>query len=489
MTPGAEIANFVTAWGGCKALQTALTHRRAAACRPLEVVSITLGRIARLEAAEGRIRRHSPRRFFTRAGKQSKPTVAPSGVSLPETGHSTNRHRGNDSYPLAGLNQRRRPAPPWSLNLVLHGELSLALFNRKELVLGIDISSSAVKLMEISRSGQRFRVEAMAFEPLPEGSMEDRNPVDIDQVSAAIKRAVKTSGTRLKQAAVAVPTSSVIIRTIPMPLEFSEEEIEVNIQLDASQYIPFPLEEIYMDFQVVPGSAKKATGTQDVMLVASRQENVELRRDVLQEAGLQAAIVDVEAYALENTFNLLPPPWLASGQEQNAGAQDKHQLVGLVDLGAAVTTLYVIQNNKVIFSREQNFGGRQLTGAIAETYQMTKEQAEVAKRHSEQLPSNYANILDAYQQTAADQINQALQFFYSSDQFHSESPKLAGIFLTGGGVITPGIDQVISHHVGMPVTVGNPFVRMSSAPRVNRHMLLRDAPLFAIACGLALRSA
>ncbi len=364
----------------------------------------------------------------------------------------------------------------------------MALFKRKDLVLGIDISPSAVKLMELSRSAQRFRVEAIALEPLPEGSMEDRNPVDIDQVSAAIRRAVKASGTRLKQAAVAVPTSSVIIRTIPMPLEFKEDEIEANIQLDASQYIPFPLEEIYMDFQVLPGAARKSTGTQDVMLVASRQENVELRRDVLQEAGLQVAIVDVEAYALENTYRLLSRQWLSSQNEGAAAAPESQRLVGLVDMGAATTTLYVMQDDKVIFSREQNFGGRQLTGAIAEAYQMSKGQAELSKRNPDQLPPNYASILEAFQQTAADQINQALQFFYSSDHFHSQPMQLSGIFLTGGGAVTIGIDQTISNHLDIPVVIGNPFVRTSSAPRVNRHILLRDAPLFAIACGLALRS-
>jgi type IV pilus assembly protein PilM len=366
----------------------------------------------------------------------------------------------------------------------------LALFKKRNLVLGIDISHSAVKLLELSRSGQRYRVEAMAFEPLPGDSMEDRNPADLDQVGAAIKRALKLSGTRLKQAAVAVPTSSVIIRTIPMPLEFNEDEIEANIQLDASQYIPFPLEEIYMDFQMVPGSAKAAAGTQEVMLVASRQENVELRRDVLQDAGLKTVIVDVEAYALENTSRLLPLPLLLDDSQNGSPARGHDRLIALVDIGTVMTTLYVLQGDKVIFTREQSFGGEQLTLTIAEAYGLSRENAELAKKHPSELPEDYVTgVLAAFQQSAAEQINQALQFFFSSDHLHTGYPMtLAGIVLAGGGAITSGLDQAISEQLGIPTVLCNPFMKMESSPRVNRQILLRDAPLFAVACGLALRS-
>jgi type IV pilus assembly protein PilM len=367
----------------------------------------------------------------------------------------------------------------------------LALFKKKDFVLGIDIGPSAVKLIELSRSGQRYRVEAMALEPLPEGSMEDRNPIDLEQSGAAVKRALKASGSRLKKAAAAVPTSSVIIRTIPMPLEFGEDEIEANIQLDASQYIPFPLEEIYLDFQVVPGSTKAAAGTQEVMLVASRQENVELRKDVLQEAGLQTVIVDVEAYALENTFRLLPQELFPRGVEGDGTPSGKHaRRIALVDIGTTITTLYVMQEDKVIFTREQNFGGEQLTLAVAEAYGLSREKAELAKKHPGELPGDYTTrVLDAFQKAAAEQINQALQFFFSSNQYHTGYPMtMDSIVLTGGGAITTGLDQAISEYLNVPTVIGNPFMRMSNSPRVNRHILLRDAPLFTVACGLALRS-
>ena len=366
----------------------------------------------------------------------------------------------------------------------------MALFKKKHFVLGIDISPSAVKLVELSRTGQRYKVEAIGLESLPQGSMENRNPVDLDQVGEAIKRVVKTSGTRLKQVAVAVPTSSVIIRTIPMPLEFGEDEIEANIQLDASQYIPFPLEEIYLDFQVVQGSAKGPQGAQDVMLVASRQENVELRREVVQEAGLKPLIVDVEAYALENTFRLLPKRLFSDEKQEDDTDSAKGKLIALVDIGATITTIYVLRGDKVVFIREQNFGGEQLTLAIAEAYNLTTDRAELYKKRPIDLPEDYASgILDGFYQSAADQINQALQFFYSSDHYHA-SPllKLDGVVLAGGGAITTALDRALSEYLRTPTVVCNPFVRMDYGSRINRHTLMRDAPLFAVACGLALRS-
>lgn len=370
------------------------------------------------------------------------------------------------------------------------------LLTSKKRFLGVDLGVSSVKVIELSRSGQRFKVEAIAIEPFPEGAIADRNPSDLDQVGAVIKRAFKASKSRLKNAATAVPTSSVITRTIPMPVEFGEEEIEANIQLDASQYIPFPLEEIHLDFQP-QGTSKTDPGSQNVMLVASRQENVDLRREVLQEAGLKTMIVDVEAYALENSFQLLSQSILKKQSDQKSAdasrlspnKQISSGLNAVVDIGARITTLYILQGGKVVFTREQNFGGDQLTAAISEAYDMPKDKAELAKRSGE-LPEDYQfNILEPFRQSAAEQINQALQFFFASDHYSANRyNRVDSIVLVGGGALVPGIDIIATDRLGIPTLVGNPFAHMGNATRVNRHNLLRDAPRFAIACGLALRS-
>lgn len=370
----------------------------------------------------------------------------------------------------------------------------MALFKKRDRVLGIDISGSSVKLIELSRSDNRFRVEAMAIEPLPEGTIEDRNPSDLDGLATAIKHVHRISGSRLKKAAVAVPTSSVITRIIPMPAEFGEDEIAANIEIDAAQYIPFPIEEIYLDFQV-QGASRASADTQDVMLVASRQENVDLRRDVLQDAGLKASIVDVEAYALENTLQLVTQELYSEKGKREPdvgkgafGKPKSDQLIALVDIGATITALYVLQGERVIFTREQAFGSDQLTMTIADAYDLPKDKAEQTKR-SGQLPDDFqTRILNPYLDLAAEQISQTLQFYFASDHYHSTRNAVDLIVLVGGGALVPGLEKVITERLDVPTLIGNPFVSMTNAARVNRHLLLREAPLFAVACGLALRS-
>ena len=361
------------------------------------------------------------------------------------------------------------------------------MFKKKERFIGIDISPSSVKLIELSRNGKRYQVEAMAIEPLVDDAMQDRNPSDMDKVGNAIKRALKNSGSSLKKAAVAVPTSSVITRTIPMPLDFGEDEIENNIQLEASQYIPFPFDEVYLDFQV-EGASRSSASTQDVTIVASRRENIDLRDEILKDAGLKASVVDVEAYAIENTFSLL----LASNSKSELATPDDEQpltQIAVVDIGASYTTLYVFQshvtqNDRVIFTREHNFGGDQLTTAISETYNLSKDRAEQAKRSGELSEDYITTILEPYRRSVAEQISNGLQFFFSS----TEHSTIDQIILAGGGAMVQGLDKTISDLLNIPTTVSNPFSDMGSAKRVNRRSLLRDAPLFTVACGLALRS-
>lgn len=365
----------------------------------------------------------------------------------------------------------------------------MALFKRKEPILGIDISPSAIKLIELSRSGTRFRVEAFAIEPLGEGMMEDRNPADTDDMAEVIKRAWRNSGARTRHAAVAVPTSSVIQRTVPMPAEFKQSDIEGNIPIEASQYIPYPIEEIYLDFEVKGPSAASAE-MQDVMLVATRKENVDTRDAALRNAGLVPAIVDMEAYALENTFRLLmdslPKASANAGGLNLSKARDG--LTALVDVGATMTNLYILQEDRVIFTREQSFGADHLTVRVAEAYGLTREQAEQAKRTG-QLADDYGSmVLEPFKQMLAEQIGHGLQFFFSSDQFISGRYTVDSIVLVGGGAMIMGLDRVVADVLGITTLVANPFKNMGSAARVNSGALLRDAPLLAVACGLALRS-
>jgi len=358
----------------------------------------------------------------------------------------------------------------------------LALFKRKEPMLGIDISPSAVKVVELSRSGSRFRVEAFGIESLGEGMMEDRNPADPDAVGEVIKRVCRNAGTRNRRAAVAVPTSSVINRIVPLPVEFKESDIEANIAIEAAQYIPYPVEEVYLDFQA-RGRSSSSAEQQDVLLVATRKENVDLREEAIKAAGLTPTVVDVEAYALENMFRLVMDSLSHGGGSEGGGlslSKAHDSLTALIDIGAVIANLYVLQEDQIIFSREQSFGCDLLTSRIADAYSLSRDQAERAKRTG-QVSDDYAPlVLDPFKQMLAEQIGHALQFFFSADIFVAGHYTVDNLVLVGGGAMLPGLDRVVADVLGITTLVANPFKNMGSATRVNSSALMRDAPLLAV---------
>ncbi|MDE2089861.1 MAG: pilus assembly protein PilM [Gammaproteobacteria bacterium] len=351
----------------------------------------------------------------------------------------------------------------------------LPLFQRKTPpLLGLDISSTAVKLLELSRSGARYRVESYAVEPLPPNSVVEKNISDVEAVGEAVRRAIKRATTHTKYTAVAVAGSAVITKTISMPAALTEEEMESQIELEADQYIPYPLEEVNLDFEVL-GPSEKNSEMVDVLLAASRSENVDLRVAAVELAGLSARVVDVEAYALERAFSLI-------AEQMPDGAVDK--TIAVVDVGATMSTLNVLHDRKIVYTREQVFGGKQLTEEIMRRYGLSYEEAGMAKRQGG-LPDNYVpEVLEPFKEAMAQQVSRALQFFFSSSQHGG----VDHIVLAGGSASIPGVDQLIEEKIGTTTSIANPFANMSLAPRVKPQILSNDAPALMVACGLALRS-
>ncbi len=349
------------------------------------------------------------------------------------------------------------------------------LFKQKQpVVLGLDISSTAIKLLELGQSGDRMRVESYAVEPLPANSVIEKNIADVEAVGDAIKRAVKRSASRTKLAAVAVAGSSVITKIIAMPASLSEDEMEQQIELEADQYIPYPLEEVNLDFEVV-GPSENDPERIDVLLAASRSENVDIRIAAIELAGLKAKIVDVEAYAMENAFSLLIPQLPEQGIDQT---------IAVIDIGATMTTLNVMHDRKTIYTREQVFGGKQLTEEIQRRYGLSYEEAGMAKRQGG-LPDNYApEVLEPFKDAMTQQVSRSLQFFYGSSQYNN----VDHIVLAGGSAMIPGIDEMIANKLGVHTSVANPFTNMTLASRVKAQSLSNDAPALMIAAGLAMRS-
>ena len=341
-------------------------------------------------------------------------------------------------------------------------------------VLGIDITATAVKLLELGKSGSKYRVEAYSVEPLPANSVVEKNIADTDAVGEAIGRAVKKSGTRIKEAAAAVSGSAVITKVITMPADISEDEMEGQIQLEADQYIPFPLEEVSMDFEVV-GPSEGSDGQVDVLLAASKSENVDLRIAALEAAGLEAKVVDVEAFALENTVAMIAKELFGGGEGM---------VIAVADVGSAVTTFSVLEDLKIVYSREQAFGGTQLTEDIQRRYGLSFEEAGLAKKQGG-LPDNYEpEVLEPFKESMAQQISRAQQFFFSS----SSIGQIDHLVLAGGCASIEGILGIIEAAAEVPTNMGNPFANMSLSSKVSAQALSNDAPSLMVSCGLALRS-
>jgi len=340
-------------------------------------------------------------------------------------------------------------------------------------LIGVDISSTAVKLLQLSRSGNRFRVEHYAVEPLPPNAVVEKNIVEVEAVGEAIRRAVARSGTKVKLAAAAVAGSAVITKVIPMPADLEEHEMESQIELEAVNYIPYPIEEVNLDFEVL-GPIPNNPDMVQVLLAASRSENVELRQSALELGGLQAKVMDVEAFAVENAFALVANDLPVGGEG----------VVALVDIGATMTTLNVLRAGRSLYSREQVFGGKQLTDEIMRRYGLGYEEAGLAKRQGG-LPESYAmEVLEPFKEATVQQISRLLQFFYAGSEFN----RVDHIVLAGGCATLAGLPEMVEEHLGVPTLVANPLAQMTLGPKVQAHALAQDAPALMIATGLALRS-
>ncbi len=346
--------------------------------------------------------------------------------------------------------------------------------SKKTALVGIDISSTACKLIELGKVGSRYRVESYAVEPLPQDAMADRDIRDPEVVGEALKRVISRSGTNIKHAAVSVAGSSVITKIIQMDKGLSEEEMESQIEVEADQYIPYPLEEVALDFQVI-GESEKVPDKVDVLLAASRSENVYSRVDALELAGLTAKVVDVEAYTIERAFRLL------SNQLPDQG---EGQIIAIADIGATNTSLSVLEDFNTIYTREQTFGGSQLTEEIQRRYGLSFEEAGMAKKQGG-LPDDYEpEVLEPFKEAVIQQVSRSLQFFYGSSQYG----EVDHIVLAGGCAVIDGLEEMIEERLGTTASTANPFADMSLSSRVNAQALSADAPSLVNCCGLALRS-
>lgn len=339
-------------------------------------------------------------------------------------------------------------------------------------LIGVDISSTTVKILELSVKNGRYWVESYGLSPLLDGSVVEKNILNPEAVADALERAVNIGNPQSQNVAVAVPTSMVIHKIIEMDADMSDEEREVQIRMDAEQYIPFPLDEVSLDFEVLKDKLANPNRV-NVLLVATRAENIDSRVEVLEIASLSPKIADVESYAIERAFDVFSDT-LPIGVN----------LVGILDIGHTMTTLSVMQNGKIIYTREQVFGGKQLTQDVQNRYGLSYDEAGRAKK-DRTLPDDFeTEVLMPFLEAVVQQAARSLQFFFSSSQFN----EIDHILLAGGNANIPGLAKLLQQKLGYRVTIANPFLQMGFSPQIDIKKIENDASSLMVACGLALRS-
>ena len=347
-------------------------------------------------------------------------------------------------------------------------------FTKSPALIGCDVSSSSVKMVEIAEGGRNvYRVERYAVEPLPKDTVVDGNIANIEAAGEAIKRAHKNLGSGIKNIAMALPAAAVITKKVILPGNQREEEMEIQVQSEANQYIPFSLDEVNLDFQVI-GPAPSGEDEVEVLIAASRKEKIEDRVAAAEAAGLKTIVMDVESYAAQSAFELICGG--ASGIKES-------DVTVIVDIGATITRVTVLHNGQTVYSREQQVGGNQLTQDIARAFDMPVEEAEAAKRVGN-LPENYGpDVLAPFNEKIVLEIQRALQFFFTSTQFN----KVDHILLTGGCAMLDGLEDLVNQRTQVHTLVANPFANMALSSRIKPRQLTMDAPSLMVACGLAMR--
>jgi len=342
-------------------------------------------------------------------------------------------------------------------------------------LLGVDVSTSSIKLVELSQpKAGALRLERCGKEVLQGGWVTEGVITRFEEVVEALRRLLKKTGSKAKNAAFALPAASVITKKILLPDNLSDQEMEAQVEAEAGQYVPFPLDEVSLDFCVI-GPSSASLGDVEVLIAASRRERVQDMQGLAEAVGLTPVVVDIDSYAAR----------LAAARHiRRLPGIGRDALVAMFEIGAELTTLQIVQNGDVLFEREHKFGGMQLTQLIARHYGFSPEEAETKKCTGE-LPEDFRKLLlQPFVQSAALEMSRALQFFFASLPYQA----VDHILLAGGSATLPGLCEAATQQTAAPCTVLNPFDGMDMGGSVkNSKRLAHEAPSHATACGLAMR--
>lgn len=352
--------------------------------------------------------------------------------------------------------------------------LQRILRRSKPPMIGLDISSSSIKLVELGQNaGGQYVLERLASEPMESGWITDGQIEKFDEVAEAVRRVVARSGTRTRRTVMAMPQSAVITKKILLPAGLREDEMDMRVESEANQYIPFSLDEVSLDYCIIGPSPVSAEEV-EVLIAASRRDRVEDRQGLAEAAGLEPVVLDIESHA----SRLAIRRWSASLPDDG-----RDTLLALFEIGADTTSLKVLKNDELLYDRDQSFGGAQLTQLISRHYGMTYDDAERQKLSGE-LPEDYRfELLSPFVDSLAQEIGRALQYFFTSTPHHT----VDHVILAGGTALLEGLRDRVMDVTGFDARVVNPFDLMQIGSTVDASRLESQAPSYLIACGLAMR--
>jgi len=333
-------------------------------------------------------------------------------------------------------------------------------------VVGLDIGSSSVKAVELRPTGSNYELVGFGLAQVPPGAIqggEIRQPSGVQQ---AIRQALDQGGIQAADAVIGVSGGSVIAKRVTLP-KMSEAELGESIRWEAEQHIPFDIEDVALDFQIL-----RQEGPQlEVMLVAVKKGKVHSYAEVVAGAGVNVAVVDVDVFALETQY------------EHNF--QDTNEVVALVNIGHDTTNTNIVQGGVNVYARDVFVGGRQYATTIGQRFDLAPTEAEALVR-GEPGPVSWAEVepvLDLVSQEIGQEIQRTLDYFGTT----AEHERIQRIFLSGGCALVPGLKDFLSAQWGIEVTQSNPFKRIERGAGVDPDMVHKLAPLAAVATGLAMR--
>jgi type IV pilus assembly protein PilM len=344
--------------------------------------------------------------------------------------------------------------------------------HRERPVLGLDMGSHTIKLIEFSGSGTNRVVRRVGRILSPPHAIVDGSIKEPEKVSEAVKDLLNNVQPKNRHAATSIAGYSVIVKKISVPYS-DEREIEDNLILEAENYVPFEIEEVYIDFHLLEAAASKGGG-REIFLVAAKREVVDEYANLIQNVGLAPAVVDVDAFALSNAF------------ERSFGLLDEP--VALVDIGAQKTNLNIIMGGMSLFARDMSLGGEQLTEAIKDATGVSYQEAEelkIAGSKDKTLMREAASVIVELCGMWGSELKKALDFYYANSK---PNEKPTHLFLSGGSALLEGLDKVIGREVKLPAKTFNPLQNLAADPGIDAEYLSRVAPQMAIASGLALRT-